>query len=423
MTSSARRLVIAVLLLAALFGGWRIVGLMQADAALARGDVAGALRWRPDHAEALLRQAETQLKAKDLAAAAAGARRLLEADPMDGRGYRVLAQVALAEGRKDQARSLYRIAARRAPRDVPARAWLAQDALERGDPANALVQIDAVLTLSPGTGATVFPVLVSLAADPGFAEALADVLRRGPSWRAGMLAALHQAKPEEREAADQVLDALQRKGGFSAKETTAWIEALLREGRWGQAHARWAAPLVAGGKPLPLLFNGDFARDPGGTGFDWRLPATPGVIVTFEPDQAKGRALRARFLGRRVAGAFLEHRLLLAPGHYRLRHRLRTDALRSDNGLGWRVACEGQALPLARGAPITGTRGWHVVDLEFSVPAQDCAGQWLRLGNAGATNAGQLVTGDLWLAATVVEGRKPTHPFNEKSSQPVAPTP
>ena len=420
MTRGPRGLLLAAVLLSALFGAWRIVGLMQADAALARGDIAGALRWRPDHAEALLRQAEGQLKAKDPAAAAASARRLLQAAPMDGRGYRVLAQVADGAGRKDEARNLYRIAARRAPRDLPARAWLAQDALERNDPAEALVQIDAVLTLSPGTGATVFPVLAKLAADPGFADALADVLQRGPSWRAGMLAALQQAKPDDREAAEQVLGALQRKGGFTPEETTARIEALLREGRWGQAHARWAAHFVAGGKPLPLLFNGNFAQDPSGTGFDWRLPATPGVIVTFEPDQGEGRALRARFLGRRVAGAFLEHRLLLAPGHYRFRHRLRIDALRSDNGLGWRVACEGQAAPLAQGKPIAGSRGWLVVELEFTVPAQDCPGQWLRLGNAGTASAGQLVTGDLWIAAAAVNGRGAV--AANKSPPPVAPS-
>lgn len=419
MTREFRSVVPVAVLLVALFGGWRIIGLMQADVALTRGDIAGALRWRPDHVEALLRQAEAKLAAKDLTAAAANARRLLESAPMDGRGYRMLAQVAAADGRKDEARGLYRIAARRAPRDRPTRAWLAQDALERGDPADALVQIDAVLTLSPGAGANVFPVLAKLAANPDFAEALADLLRRGPTWRAGMLAALHQAKAEDRDAADQVLDALRRKGGFTPEETTAWIEALLREGRWGQAYARWAAPFVAGGNPLPLLFNGNFAQTPSGSGFDWRLPAVPGVIVTFEPDQGVGRVLRARFLGRRVAGAFLEHRLLLAPGHYRFRHRLRIDALRSDNGLGWRVVCEGQASPLAQGQPIAGTRGWHAVDLEFTVPVQDCPGQWVQLGNAGATSAGQLVNGDLWLASTVIEGGKSA----QKSPQAVAPTP
>lgn len=421
MTHTARGLLLAALVVLAIVAGWRIIGLMQADAALARGDVEAALRWRPDHAEALLRQAETQLAAKDFAEATSSARRLLQAAPMDGRGYRLLAQMAMAQGRKDEARTLYRIAARRAPRDLPARAWLAQDALERADPSDALVQIDAVLTLSPGTGTTVFPVLANLAGDPGFADALADVLRRRPPWRAGMLAVLYQAKPDDRAAADQVLDALQRKGGFDAEETTARIEALLRDGRWSQAHARWAAPFVAGGEPLPLLFNGDFVQAPSGVGFDWRLPPTPGVIFTFEPDQGQGRALHARFLGRRVAGAFLEHRLLLAPGHYRFRHRVRSDALRSDNGLGWSVVCEGQATPFVQGAPITGSRGWHAVELEFTVPAVDCPGQWLRMGNAGASNAGQLVGGDLWIASARVEGRPAA--ANEKKSQPVAASP
>ena len=420
MKRGTRGLLMAALLVVSVWGGWRIWGLMQADAALARGDTVAALRWRPDHAEALLGQAETRLAAKDFAGAEASARQLLQATPMDGRGFRLLAQVAGAQGRKEQARTLYRIAARRAPRDLPARAWLAQDALERVDPDDALVQIDAVLTLSPGTGTTVFPVLVTLAGDPAFANALAEVLRRGPAWRAGMLAALHQAKPENREAADQVLDALQRKGGFTPEETIAWIEALLVEGRWGPAYARWAAPYVADGTPLPLLFNGNFAQTPSGSGFDWRLPATPGVIITFEQEQGEGRALRARFLGRRVAGAFLEHRLLLAPGHYRLRYRLRNDALRSDNGLGWSVSCEGQPAVLAHGVPMAGSRGWHAAELDFTVPAVDCPGQWLRLGNAGATRAGQLVNGDLWLESVLVEGRKRA---DESGRQQVAPTP
>jgi hypothetical protein len=46
----------------------------------------------------------------------------------------------------------------------------------------------------------------------------------------------------------------------------------------------------------------------------------------------------------------------------------------------------------------------------------------LRFGNAGAGNAGQLVNGDLWLAAVVVEGRKAVRPADEETSQPVAPT-
>lgn len=387
-----------------LFAGWRITHLMWADAALKQGDLDTALDLLHSNPEALLKRAESRLADNQADAAAAAARQLLQASPADGRGYRVLAQVAELHGQHEAARKLFRIAARRAPRDLPARAWLAQDALERGVPTEALRQIDHVLTLSPRAGASVFPVLVQLSADPAFADALADVLRRGPAWRAGMVSSLQRASTENRAGADQVLGALQRNGGFDAYETDAWIQSLLREGKWGEAYARWASPIVTAGRPLPLLFNGNFATETSGNGFDWLLPATPGVILEFEPGSRGGRILHARFLGRRIVGSFLEHRLLLAPGVYKLQVRQRADALRSDNGLGWTVSCEGgPAAPQASSEALKGSRAWATVNVAFTVPAQDCAGQWLRVGNFGAKRAGQLVSGDLWVEQVIIE--------------------
>lgn len=378
------------------FAGWRISHVMRADGALRHGDTVLSLTLMPGHPEALLELAKSQLADKRADAAAETARQLLLVSPVDGRAYTLLAKVALAHGQKSRARELFAVGARRAPRDVAAHAWLAQDALERGLPKEALVQIDHVLTLSPEAGATVFPVLISLAVDPRFAEALADVLRRPASWRAGMLIALERAPPELREASDQVLSALQRKGGFDAAETQARIQALLQEGRWGEAYARWASPVAAAGTPLPLLFNGDFASEPVGDSFDWILPTTPGVILEFEPGTGSGRILHGRFLGRRMVGAFLEHRLLLPPGRYELHLRQRAEALRSDHGLGWTVTCEGARDPQISSEALDGTRGWQALDVTFTVPALGCTRQWLRMGNAGAAGAGQLVTGDVW---------------------------
>lgn len=415
-----RGLATAVVVLLLLFAGWRILGLMQADAALARGDVARALQWHPNHPAALLAQAEAQFRAGKRDAAEATARRLLQVEPMEGRAYRVLAEVEAAAGRKDEARALYGIAARRAPSDLRTRAWLAQDALEQGKPVDALAQIDQVLTLSPAAGTNVFPVMLKLAADPAFAQALAKVMQRPPAWRAGMLRTLQRAGEEDRAGADQVLAALQQEGGLDNDEVAAGIEALLQQGRWSQAYARWATPFVEGGKPLPLLFNGDFAREPSGSGFDWRLPAVAGVISSFEPNGGSGRSLHARFLGRRVAGPILEHRLWLAPGRYRLAYRVRSDALRSDAGLAFSLACEGRPQALATGEAITGSRGWRSAQVAFTVPAEDCPGQWLRFGNAVNPGAGQVMGGDLWLGAVSLRGD--TASADEKNSQPVAPT-
>ena len=408
MNQGLRMGLIGVVLAMLAFAGWRTVTLMQADAAVARGDVAGALRWRPQHPEALLGQATQRLAAGDLDGASTSARQLLQVEPAEGRAYRVLAQVAAAREQREQALTLFRIAARRAPRDLPSRAWLAQDALQRGDLTDALVQIDRVLSLSPGAAGNVYPVLVQLAGDPAFVEALADTLRTRPAWRPGLLAALRHPKTGHPANADAVLGALQRRGGLDAEESAAWIETLLRDGRWGEAHARWAAPFVAGGKPLPLLYNGDFAQVPSGQGFDWRQPAVAGAILEYEPGAGAGRTLHARFLGRRIAGPLLEHALLLAPGEYAWSFRRRFEGLRSDNGLQWILACAGQGNQvLARSQPLVGSRAWQDELLAFTVPAGGCQGQWLRLSNAGSTRAGQLVSGDLWIASMKMEGTRP----------------
>ena len=97
MTRPLRWCLIAVLGVAALFAAWRIVHLLRVDAAVERGDIAAVLRLDPDHAEALLADAGLRLQAGDVDGAERQARNVLRRTPIDGRGYRVLAQVAERE--------------------------------------------------------------------------------------------------------------------------------------------------------------------------------------------------------------------------------------------------------------------------------------------------------------------------------------
>src|SRR5690606_38855192 len=277
-------------------------------------------------------------------------------------------------------------------------------ALAAGDHAEALHQVDRVLAFRPAARAGLFPQLARMAADPAFADALATMLATRPPWRAGLLAHL-QASREAPDAADQMLAALQRRGGLDQGEFDGWIDTLLKQGRWGEAHARWAGPQLAAGHAIPLLFNGDFARPPSGSGFDWRLPRVPGVLVEFEPQAGAGQVLRLRFLGRRVAGGIARHPLLLAPGRYRLAWRQRLESLDADPGVEWRLSCAGKPDTLAASAPMRGTSPWRDAALEFEIPAQGCTGQWLELGMAGARGAGQLAAGGLRLARVRLEGR------------------
>ena len=392
--SLGRFMLAAGLLAVAAFAGYRVFTLAQADR-WAKQDPARALQWRPHHPLALRVLAERQLAAGQVEAARHTARHLLRVEPLQGQGFRLLAEAAASEGDLRQALALYQIAARRSPRDVRTRAWLIEHFLVAGEYPAAFQQIDALLRTSPGQGARLLPLLAQGAADPVFAEVLAQALESRPPWRGPMLATLQQAKDPR--GADQVLSALRRQGGLNDAEYDQWIDYLMQQGRWNEAYGRWAGSLALQGKALPLVYNGQFENPPSGRGFDWRLLRIPGVSLDFQPDPgASGLVAHAAFRGRPVAQVNLEQPLLLAPGHYRFSARVRGQALRSERGLEWVVTCLGQSVPLASSTPMQGSFAWQRLEMAFEVPATGCTGQWLRLRNPVPAGSIQQVSGELW---------------------------
>lgn len=403
MTLRPRDAVFALVILGVLFAGWRLVGQLQAER-YATTDPARALDWRPHDPVALLALAEQQLAQGDPTAAQATARRLLAHEPLYGEAFRILAQASEQQGKREQALRLYQVAARRAPRDLATRAWLAQYYLRQGDYPRALGQLDILLRVAPQRAKTLHPALVQLAQDPAFARALADTLRSDPPWRAGFMAMLRDPKRGNPVAAGQVMGALQAQGGLSDDEYARWLDSLIGEGRWGEAYARWASRVAKPGGRLSPVYNGDFAQTPSDAGFDWRRRRVPGVLLQFEPAVGRsGQAAYVQFLGRRVPGAGLEQPLLLEPGRYRLTVQLRAQALRSEMGLQWQVACAGPARVVARSDAIDGDFGWRVLSTEFAIPETGCPGQWLRLVNPVPSGPAQRVEGQLWLTDVAIE--------------------
>jgi len=393
--TAARSWLLAVLLLGlGLFAAYRIVAVTQADR-WAIEDPARALQWMPHHPQALLTLAESQLADGRIDQAAATARRLLAAEPLEGRGFRVLAEAAAKRGDDTRALALYRIAARRSPRDLHTSAWLTRHHLLAGEYPAALAHIDVILRTSPTLRTTLLPLMVTMAADEVFAADLARVLQQRPQWRAGLLALLQRA--EDPRAADAVMSALRADGGLSEAEFDQWIAYLLRQDRWGEAYGRWVGSIDLQGAALPLVYNGQFEQPVSGRGFDWRMARIPGVSVEFAPDgNASGLSAHATFRSRPVPRVNLEQPLLLAPGAYRFSARMRADGLRSDRGLEWHLACAGPAGSLASSERVEGTFGWRTVTMDVTVPVIGCQGQWLRLRNPAPSGTAQQVSGDLW---------------------------
>lgn len=351
--------------------------------------------------QADLAAARAALREGEHARAAQLARTVLAREPATGRAFGVLAR-ALADEDSAATRQRYDVAARRAPRDPAVRAWLVARTLEAGDYPAAIDHLDVLLTVVPSQRPAVLQLVAQLSQDASFAEALATHLLQHPRWRRSILSAA--GAPGLGAAADNLHGALRARGGLDPAETARWLDGMLRDGRWGDAYARWVSGLDALPSRLPVPWNGDFAAAPTSSGFDWRVRRTPGVLFDRVALPEGGHAARLRFLGRAVARTGLEVPLLLGAGDHVLRLRARTSGFRSDQGLEWTLACgDGRGL-LASGARLREARDWSGLELAFTVPARaGCEGQWLRLVNPAPRGVAQTLRGEVQLAQVRID--------------------
>jgi len=385
-------------LLALAWLAWRAVSLGLADH-FADTDPARALSWRDDHPVALFRAAEEAARDPDRSAEAAKlARRALAADPLDGRPYRVLAELALADGDREGALALFTVAARRAPRDAAAHVFLMEHYLRTNQVAAALRHFDTLLRVQPALIQRFEPLVVGLASSPQAHAALADVLAANPPWRPVALR-MASTRSVDVDAVAPLFDAIRRRGdGLADVELGFWLDRLVREGMVGQAYLVWASSLPPERlNDLGNVYNGGFEYTPGPLGFDWRFGRVPGARIERVGGQGVSgeRALRVAFEYRRVPFNHVRQMLALPAGRYRLSLRARADGLRSGPGLVWEVSCLKGGTPLGRTPALRGEAPWREMEVEFEVP-EGCEGQWLALRLPARIEAEQQIGGRAW---------------------------
>jgi tetratricopeptide (TPR) repeat protein len=398
--STVRR-ILGGLALAALLGfaAWKSLTLGLADH-LSRSQPDAALAWRAAHPEAQLRRLDKQARGADIPAGQeAGARAAIRAAPLDGRGYRLLAQQAELGGDLASARSLYSLAAARGPRDLPTLRWLANDALARRDYAQALAHIDLMLRLQPELAQFLYHALVGLSVDPTAQADVAELLLQAPPWRSDFMPMLVGGSPDSA-ALFALMQRLRRApGGLSESELSIWLDRLALSGQWGSAYLIWVQSLSPeASQRIGNVYNGSFEREPSHSGFDWRFVRMPGAQLSrAQVTGAKDHlALRVAFEDRRVPFKNVSQLLALAPGAYRLAGRVRLDDLRSERGLVWTLSCAEKNQPIAETDPMSGRREWTQFSLDFEVPVTDCGGQWLTLRIPARIPAEQLIGGVAW---------------------------
>ena len=367
-------LAIAVLLLV----GWRVL--------------------RPDAAP--VRQAERSLSSHaDPRLTDQLARAAIRARPLDGRGYRLLAQSALVASDLQRAAALYALAGTRGPRDLQTQGWLVNHALTAGDYRMALSRLDQMLRIQPELSPQLFPVLTSLAGQATAQPVLAQLLGRRPPWRLGFLLALFDHGGDSAGLFPLVQRLQSAPGALSDRELSGWLDRLIKDRQWGPAYLAWVDSLPpARRQHIGNIYNGSFEDEPSLLGFDWRFERIVGARISR--DQATGavgaRALRIAFEDRRVPFQHVRQLMALGPGDYDFSGRSRLEQLRTDRGLVWTLTCAEDSRVIAETAPLTGQHGWLQFHNTVTVPAQGCGGQWLTLRLPARIPAEQRIGGVAW---------------------------
>ena len=409
MTRRGQPVLAMAVALVLIFAAWRVLSLGMADH-FAVSDPGRALWWRGDHPEALVREAERLARGEavgpegpptvgggEAGAAEMMARRAIRANPLDGRGYRVLGQLSRDP---DKAVELLTIAAARSPRDVASHVWLIDHHLRAGDLPAVVRHVDTLLRVEPEVTPGLLPLMEALASSPESQPALAERLLAAPPWGPGLLSHLIVTVPDVNSFGPLMERLRKTPGGLRPDVLAAWVDRLTREDRWGQAYLTWVSQLPPERlQGLGNLYNGGFEWEPGQGGFDWRLGQVTGARISrMAGSGVEGeRALRVAFEDRRVPFAHVRQMLALPPGKYRLTGRARPENLRTDRGLAWTVVCATPAAtPLGETEPLRGHGGWRALSLDFEVPAEGCGGQWLALSVRARIPAEQRIGGVAW---------------------------
>ncbi len=328
-------------------------------------------------------------------------------DPTNAQALRILAQLAEAQGDEARAWRFMQTAAQLSLRESAAIDWLMRKSLEKADYAAALYYADALLRTRPQFIDYVTPTLVRIAEDKTANQLLKTLLVDDPPWRGSFFSVL----PSRISDARTPLDLLLALRGATAPPTTsdlrAYLDFLIAHKFYELAYYTWLQFLPPDRlSSVGLLYNGDFEIAPSGLLFDWVM--TPGAGVTIDiVDRldAAGRALVVEFEDGRVDFRSVMQLILLPAGTYRFTGKYKGE-IRGPRGMKWRISCAGgAALPIAESAMMTGIRPqWTEIDFGFTVPANDCTAQYVRLDLDARMDSEQFLSGSIWLDELAIAG-------------------
>lgn len=248
---------------------------------------------------------------EDRARADALARTALRQDPTAVAAVGTLGFSAQLRGELAGARRLFAYAQALSRRNLETQLWAIEDAVGRGDVADALRHYDIALRTSPSAGDLLFPVLAEAAIDPAIRGALVATLADKPAWSEAFINRVAAGAIDARGAARLFL-ALSKAGVLVPEGAkAAAVGGLIKAGAEEEAWAYYAS--IRSGADRRRSRDPRFAAaltTP--SPFDWTPIAEAGGISSIQAGAVDFSVPAS------VGGALLQQMQMLPPGAYRI---------------------------------------------------------------------------------------------------------
>lgn len=335
--------------------------------------------------EFLGKSAQRDLEVGNFAAAEQKARKAVLHMPIHQKALRIQGMAQLAQKRPEGNETI-RTAGLLGWRDVPTQAWLMMDNLQGGDARNAMNRADAVARRS-GMRTELFSMMALFAGQPATQPILMERLQLNPDWRSDFFRYARQATADQAQVLDRLLRSLKAGSTPPTREEVApVVRKLVDLGAFTQAEAL-ASDMLGGsrtGSQNPV-WDGSFSaaeayEDPdyARTPFEWELGSAPGVTVFVSEEEGNG-ALYAQTNGSRDA-VLASQTIRVPAGNHVLRFMVRSDRENALERFQWQITCVPGTVQLLPEVAVALTKDKpQVLEIPFTVPAEGCEGQTLRL--------------------------------------------
>lgn len=345
---------------------------------------------------------QSQAKTGDLTLDQTYTLKALAANITSGRALARLADIYYEQGKQKQAEEIARLASRLVTAQSETHLPLSFFWGKTGKTEEIVQTWHVLFIREPQLRNALFPHMRAMARDKTTAH-LVDVFAKNPPvwWEAffNYLARNEQTPIELLAHLYQVR--LNSITPLNDNEMNVYIDRLIKDKRWSDAHNVWLKSLPTDASHYTdLIYDGGFESEWYNMGFSWffqthkQVKITPSITFGMEGK----RALKIHFSGtKHINFQHLWQRLLLKSAPYELTMRFRADQFITSEGLKLRIYCTENNQIIAESRALKESKQWITETMTFEIPPDNCESQLLRLEAASTYAHDQVFKGTVWL--------------------------